>query len=152
MVGPCLVKAWKWNKFFTRVVSNRVYNLNSWILNVHLQFSVLVMEIFLVLLKIADDVILFSHAVVCRGKESLITSNGGQRMQDLSGIKNISNRLLECFSFCAVRKVLTLRSNYFLTSVSVLAISFHPHPHYACFFLLTLTTTIWKFSAARKVA
>ncbi len=46
MTGPCMVSVLSCGQVVTGIVSGRVYNVNSWILNVHLQFSVVVPVIF----------------------------------------------------------------------------------------------------------
>ncbi len=46
MAGPCVVSVLYCGQTVTGMVSGRVYNANSWISNVHLQFSVVVPVIF----------------------------------------------------------------------------------------------------------
>ncbi len=46
MTGPCVVSVLYCGQIVTGIVSGRIYNVNSWILNVNLQFSVVVPVIF----------------------------------------------------------------------------------------------------------
>ncbi len=49
MAGPCTINVVYCGQIVTGIVCGRVYNVNSWILNVHLQLSVVVTVTFVLI-------------------------------------------------------------------------------------------------------